>query len=117
MINDNLKEDILHIIFEYANPDQTVVFLFGSFAQAKQGKSSDIDIGICGNEIIPLERMAALREELTEKASTLRRIDPVDFRQVTDPVFLKNALGEAILWYQGKDCKITFNDWKRRILN
>jgi hypothetical protein len=39
--------------------------------------------------------MAALREELTEKASTLRRIDPVDFRQVTDPVFLKNALGEA----------------------
>jgi predicted nucleotidyltransferase len=117
MIADSLKEDILNIIFQYTNPDETVVFLFGSFAQAKQRNSSDIDIGILGGNCITLDRMAALREMLNEKAPTLRRIDPVDFTQVTDPVFLENALREANLWYQGKDCKTNFNDWKRRILS
>jgi predicted nucleotidyltransferase len=116
MIADSLKEDILHIIFQYIHPDETVVFLFGSFAQGKQGDSSDIDVGIFINSDIPLDIMASLREELNESAPTLRRIDPIDFTQATDPVFLKNALREAILWYQGKDCKITFNDWKRRVL-
>jgi predicted nucleotidyltransferase len=116
MIINDLKDDILHIIFQYANPDETVVFLFGSFAQAKQRMSSDIDIGIL-SDTLSMDRMAALREELNENGSTLRRIDLVDFACVTDPVFLKNALGEADLWYQGKDCKITFSDWKKHTLN
>jgi predicted nucleotidyltransferase len=71
MIEDNLKSDILNVIFQYTNPDETVVFLFGSFAQAKQGKSSDIDIGILSYKRIPLDRMTTLREMLNEKASTL----------------------------------------------
>jgi predicted nucleotidyltransferase len=113
---DSLKADILHIIFQYIHPDEAMIFLFGSFAQRRQGQSSDIDIGILANLGIPLDTMASLRDELNENVSTLRRLDPVDFTQVTDSVFLKNALGEAILWYQGKDCKITFNDWKKRTL-
>jgi predicted nucleotidyltransferase len=117
MITDTLKNEILGIIFKYIDPDQTMIFLFGSFSQSKQSQSSDIDIGILGSKNIPLEYMAALREELNENVPTLRRIDPVDFTNVTELVFLKNALGEAILWYQGKDCKTTFSDLKRRILN
>lgn len=117
MIKNNLKEDILHIIFQYTNSKEMLVFLFGSFAQDKQKQSSDIDVGICGNSGVPLEIMAILREELNEKISTLHRIDLVDFTSITDLVFLKNALGEAVLWSQGKDCKINFSDWKKHILN
>jgi predicted nucleotidyltransferase len=116
MVSDALKDQILNIVFQYVNPDQTAIFLFGSFARAEARRSSDIDLGILSDQIT-LDQLAGLRDALNEDATTLRRIDLVDFNRVADRVFLKNALKETKLWYQGKDCKTTLSDLKKRILN
>jgi predicted nucleotidyltransferase len=117
MINDVLKEQILQIVFQYVNPDETAVFLFGSCARTEARRSSDIDLGILSSQNIPLEQLAGLRDALNEDAATLRRVDVVDFNRVADRIFLKNALKEMQIWYQGKDCKTTLPDLKKRILN
>ena len=112
MINEKLKHQILDIIFKFLNSEECLVFLFGSFVKGRVRQSSDIDIGIICNEKINPIIIERIREEINEKVWTLREIDIVDFRNISDKVFLNSALKEVEIWHIGKKLKINLESLK-----
>ncbi|NWG38770.1 MAG: nucleotidyltransferase domain-containing protein [Hydrogenophilaceae bacterium] len=58
------------------------VFLFGSRATGNAGSHSDFDIGVMGDEPLPLEDFYAIEDQLDE-LPTLHKIDWVDFNRVS----------------------------------
>ena len=110
-----VKDAVLRIIFQYLPEKETVVFLFGSFANGDDGRGSDIDIGVFQNGKIDREIMVKMKDELEEKVKTLRNIDLVDFCDVFDDQFIKEALKEITIWHQTPTSKISFQNFRRQI--
>jgi predicted nucleotidyltransferase len=59
------------------------VVLFGSRARGSAKSRSDFDLGVVGEEPLPLEDFFAL-EDLLDELPTLYRIDWVDFARASD---------------------------------
>lgn len=95
---EKLKRSILRIIAKHLPLNRYRVFFFGSRVSGKGGERSDIDIGIAGDEAVPVEVLARIREELDE-LPTLYRIDVVDFARVS-PRFRQEALKHHELIYE-----------------
>lgn len=100
-ITDTLKNAILDIVFNYISPDESVVFLFGSYATGQARVSSDIDIGLMCQKDIPDNLFARLRLKLAEDVQTLREIQVFDFARASKD-FKDMAMKEIKIWYQGK---------------
>lgn len=66
------------------------VFLFGSRATGDARPHSDFDIGVMGNEPLPLNDFYAIEDQL-EEIPTLYKIDWVDFSRVS-PRFSERAM-------------------------
>jgi predicted nucleotidyltransferase len=66
------------------------VFLFGSRAAGDAGPHSDFDIGVVGDEALPLDDFYALEDQLDD-LPTLYKIDWVDFNRVS-PRFSERAM-------------------------
>ena len=115
MIDEKIRSQILNAISDYMNVDNCIIFLFGSFAKGEENRTSDIDIGILPNEPIEYALIYKIKEDVNEKVNTLRMIDIVDFSRATDGLFIKEATKEAVLWYQGKECKIPFENWRMQL--
>jgi len=92
MLDESLKAQILDILSQNLDIENFTVFLFGSFARGDEKRYSDIDIGILGKEPVDGVKVSRMRQELEEKAKTLRGIDFVDFSSVNDEVFKKDAI-------------------------
>jgi len=75
---------------------RTRVYLFGSRARGRAGRTSDIDIGILPLEPVPLEVWSRLREAL-EDSHVLYPVDLVDLSRVPAE-FRQRVEGEAIAW-------------------
>jgi predicted nucleotidyltransferase len=58
------------------------VFLFGSRATGNAGPHSDFDIGVMGDEPLPLDDFYAIEDQLDD-LPTLYKIDWVDFNRVS----------------------------------
>jgi len=97
------KDAILRIILQHLDPDDYIIFLFGTFAAGKTVRSSDIDIGILGRDKVPDKTFIEIQEELDTNVPTLRKIDLVDFSTVDEKV-KDEALKEIKLWHSGKNC-------------
>lgn len=110
------KKQILEIIFKYIPKDNCVIILFGSFAQNKIYRSSDIDIGIICDRPLKNAILVEIKEEL-QMVRTLRDIDIVDFLSVQDKKFLKIALKEAKIWHQTKKSKVYLDNLKKLIVD
>lgn len=74
-------------------PDGFQVLLFGSWAKGNATETSDLDIGIWGNQKVPNDIMFKIRQEV-EDVPTLRKIDIVDLNLVSDH-FRRAALEHA----------------------
>ncbi len=74
------------------------VFLFGSRALGRAKDRSDFDVGVMGDEPMPLEDFYAV-EELIEALPTLYRIDWVDLARVSER-FRTAALEHAEILYE-----------------
>lgn len=93
-IPESLQRDIEEIIRKEINCVQYKVFFFGSRVTGTARDASDIDIGILGDEPIPFETRARVKNKL-EKLPTLLKIDLVDFKTASDD-FKEVALAHII---------------------
>jgi len=66
------------------------VFLFGSRAAQRGRLNSDFDVGVVGNEPLPLRDFYSIEDQLDE-LPTLFKIDWVDFNRVS-PRFRDRAM-------------------------
>ena len=107
-----IRERILPVIFKYVSRGECAVFLFGSFAQNQNAKSSDIDIGIIGAKPLSNSTLLKIKEELEDK--TLQGIDLTDFAATGDKEFLKLALRRIKLWHQTPKSKVYLANLYRR---
>ena len=93
MDKDEIIREILKIIRRYLSSQDFKVFLFGSWAKGNAESTSDIDIGILGEE--PVDSLVLMRiKGETEAIPTLRKVDIVDLKTV-DEIFRKNVLSYA----------------------
>lgn len=76
------EEKIKKIIFQFLNPKEYQVFIFGSRATAKAQKYSDYDIGIFGRKPVP-GRILAMIEEALEESDLPYKVEIVDFSLVS----------------------------------
>ena len=93
-----LKKAIRRIIAKHLSLTHYRVFFFGSRISGSGDERSDIDIGIAGDEAVPVEILGRIREELDE-LPTLYRIDVVDFAKVSSR-FRDEALKHHELVYE-----------------
>ncbi|HXG38724.1 MAG TPA: nucleotidyltransferase domain-containing protein [Bacteroidota bacterium] len=96
-------KEVFRIIRRYLS-DEYKVFVFGSWATGSALPTSDVDIGILGNQPVPWEIMHRIRGEV-EAIPTLRRIDVVDL-YAKEPTFTENILRTAILVENERDIQI-----------
>lgn len=66
------------------------VFLFGSRASGKARPNSDFDVGVMGDEPLPLDDFYAIEDQLDD-LPTLHKIDWVDLNRAS-PRFRERAL-------------------------
>lgn len=88
----NEEKIIRDIIFQFINPNEYQVFIFGSRATGKAKKFSDYDIGIEGKKPIAWETMALVKE-MFEESDLPFKVDLVDFSLVSDK-FRETALSK-----------------------
>lgn len=100
-ISEELKNQILDIIFNHLDKQSTTVFLFGSYAQGTAKHYSDIDIGFIVSRNIAFSEVQEIKEELNDTVQTLRKIDLVDFGSSLDENFKRIALERIEIWYKG----------------
>jgi predicted nucleotidyltransferase len=74
------------------------VYLFGSRARGRAASRSDFDIGVLGDEPLPLRDFYAIEDALDE-LPTLYRIDWVDLNR-TPPQFRERAMQAAEIMYE-----------------
>lgn len=77
-----VKEKIKKIIFQFLDPNEYQVFIFGSRATGKAKKFSDYDVGIFGKKPAPWRILAAIEEAL-EESDLPYKVDVVDFSLVS----------------------------------
>jgi predicted nucleotidyltransferase len=87
-----VEKEIKKIIFQFLDPKDYQVFIFGSRAKGKAEKFSDYDIGIIGKKALPF-RVMALIEEALEESDLPYKVDVVDFALVPES-FKKVALSK-----------------------
>lgn len=86
----NEEKTIKDIIYEFINPNEYKIFIFGSRAAGKAKKFSDYDVGIMGEK--PVEwKTLSLIDEVFEESDLPFKIDLVDFFLVSEN-FKKTAL-------------------------
>lgn len=86
---EKIKGEILRIIGKYLDLRKYKVFVFGSRVTGKGNEHSDIDVGIEGQENIPLRAMLDIEDEI-ENLPYLYKIEVVDFKRVS-PEFYATA--------------------------
>ena len=69
------------------------VFLFGSRASGDAGPHSDFDVGVVGDEPLPLKDFFSIEDELDD-LPTLYKIDWVDFNSAS-PRFRERAMQQV----------------------
>jgi predicted nucleotidyltransferase len=71
------------------------VFLFGSRATGRARPNSDFDVGVIGDDPLPLQDFYAIEDQL-EDLPTLCKIDWVDFNRAS-PRFRERAMQQVEL--------------------
>ncbi len=89
-MSKNTEKIIKEIIFQFLDPEEYKVFIFGSRATGDSKKFSDYDIGIIGKKSVPWKTLALIEEAL-EESDLPFKVDIVDFSLVSSK-FKKVAL-------------------------
>lgn len=95
--NEWLK--MLHdIIFKHIESERYAIFVYGSRASHTAVRSSDFDIGIWGDDPVPISILARIHDEIDDSDIPFH-YDVVDFSRV-DESFKSIALQHIIQWNQ-----------------
>lgn len=86
-----IKNTILEVL-----PEDTEVFLFGSYVTGDFTRSSDIDVGINSKKKVDKGKLQMINEKIEESIVPFN-VDIVDFSK-TKKEFDKVALAEVIKW-------------------
>ncbi|MDI6738691.1 MAG: nucleotidyltransferase domain-containing protein [Nanoarchaeota archaeon] len=114
---EKIKEKTILVFDKYLGEDY-ILFLFGSFAKNDIDRTSDIDLAFYCKENIPISVITQIREELDEKAFTLRNTDLVNLNeQNIDRGLLDNILKEGAVWKAGRNSKELLKSLKRHLEN
>jgi predicted nucleotidyltransferase len=89
-------EEVKRIVLSGLRGYRVRVYLFGSWAQNRQGRTSDIDVGVLPLEPLPVGILSEIREAL-EESRVLYPVDLVDLSR-SDPDFLAHVEREGISW-------------------
>ena len=89
-----IREGLLHYAGELTGYQ---VILFGSRARRNHRERSDFDIGVVGDEPLPLKTYYRISDFL-ESLPTLYRIDWVDLNRAMNPL-RENAVKNAVVLY------------------
>lgn len=82
MLTQPTIKQLENILFQYIDPQEHSLFIFGSRTSAKNRRYSDIDIGIEGIKSLPLETLSKL-EDAFDNSNLPYTVDIVDFSTVT----------------------------------
>lgn len=93
---EHYLEELKKLILDYTTGFNIKVYLIGSRASGKAGKTSDVDIALLPLESLPEEFIANLRE-LVEESTIPYNVDIVDLSEMDDE-FRTQALRGAQLW-------------------
>ncbi len=94
------------IVLSKIDPDNVMVFLFGSRASGKAGERADVDIGLWSADKLPRRLYHQIRNAVDESIIPYK-IDIVDFTRA-DPEFRSIALKDIEIWNKPADMNI---DW------
>lgn len=78
----SIEKTIREIIFNFLNPRECQVFIFGSRATGRANKFSDYDIGILSKKPLSFDRLAFIKEAF-EESNLPFRVDIIDFSLVS----------------------------------
>ena len=92
-LEGELRAAIRAVLHRHLDMNRYRVYLFGSGSTGTALRSSDIDLGIEGDERVSGRVMVRIREEL-ERLRTLRRFDLIDLADM-DESFRNTALKDA----------------------
>ena len=93
MENHSVNKAVKETVSKYL-PKGYQVFIFGSRAEGRARRWSDIDVGILGEKRVPLSVLGLMNEEL-ENSSIPLKVDVVDFSRVSKD-FREEALKEVV---------------------
>jgi predicted nucleotidyltransferase len=113
---ENIKKDIIRILDKYLG-DNYLLIIFGSFMRNEVTRNSDIDLAVYRNEKISTRTIVEVKEELSEKAHTLRDIDLINLTGDVNMDLLRNILKEGVIWQKTKNYKELLRSLKRRLAN
>lgn len=83
---EGLKKEIKRIVGERLDLQKYQLFFFGSRVTGRGDERSDIDLGIEGDQPIPVLAKMEIEEDL-ENLPVLYKIDFVDFKTVSDDFY------------------------------
>ena len=75
---------------------RAAVYLFGSWAAGKAGRSSDIDVAVLPLDPVPRHVFSEIREAL-EESGVIYKVDLVDLSDSSEE-FRSRILSEGVLW-------------------
>lgn len=80
---EELKERVRSVFGKHLDLSKYKIFFFGSRVAGRGSDRSDIDIGVSGEELVPEDSLARIKDEL-EESTILYEIDVVDFTRARD---------------------------------
>lgn len=89
-------EIVKEIILSGLDNFKAKVYLFGSFATGKAGRTSDIDVAVLPLESLPVDLLSEIRDKL-EESNALYPVDLVDLLE-SDASFKERVIKEGIIW-------------------
>ncbi|MFH1441808.1 MAG: nucleotidyltransferase domain-containing protein [Candidatus Omnitrophota bacterium] len=114
---NKLKSGIIKIIDQFLG-DGYLLIVFGSFVKGKKDKASDIDLAVYRDNKISAKLIVQIREELNEKAPTLRQIDLINLTDENiNTRLVKNILEQGAVWKKAKNSEGFLRDLKKRLVN
>lgn len=95
-MREHVIEQVKRIVLNEVGQTSAVVFLFGSWAREEERRTSDIDIGILHDSVLPPEVFAKIRSAL-EESTVPYRVDVVDLAKA-DRALIEKVRKEGIIW-------------------
>lgn len=93
------------IVLKHLDLKKYAVFLYGSRAYGTAQFSSDIDVGILGEQKVESKTLAAIKSEI-ESSVIPFKVELVDFKSAEEQ-FKKVALQKVVIWNKPKHIKLS----------
>lgn len=89
-------EEVKQITLKLVDQESFAIFLFGSRARQPNNNHGDIDVGLLGEQNVPLELLFQLQDAIEESDIPLK-VDFIDFKHA-EKNFKNIALQDIVIW-------------------